>query len=48
MSGKIYHRSTQGWKFRAGALRAAKGLRDIGYKARVKYEPPWYRVYWSE
>ena len=45
---KGYHKSQQGYPNRKDALRAAKGLRKIGYKARVVHDGKWYRILWSE
>ena len=43
---KGYHVSGQGWpkEDKKGALRAAKSLRKIGFKARVAFDGKWYRV----
>ena len=45
---KGYHRSTQGWPNKKEALKAAKRMRDIGYKARVAYDAPWWKILWAE
>lgn len=46
--GKMYHRLTQGWPDKTSALRSAKNMRNIGYKARVVFEGRFYRVYLRE
>lgn len=45
IGGKIYTRATQVWRDKASAKRAAKGMRKIGYKARVTFEDGYYCVY---
>ena len=43
-----YRKSTQGWPDKKSALKAAKSMREIGYKARVAFDGKWYKVLWSE
>ena len=48
IGGKVYTRVEQGWPHKSDALRAAKGMRNIGYKARVTFEDGYYRIYWRD
>jgi len=48
IGGKVYTRATQGWPIKRDAMRAAKNMRDIGYKSRVVFEDGYYRIYWRE
>lgn len=48
IAGRLYTRATQGWPDKKDALRAAKNMRNIGYKARVTFEDGYYRIYWRE
>ena len=48
IGGKLYTRASQGWPNKNDAMKSAKSMRSIGYKARVVLEDGYYRIYWRE
>lgn len=44
---KGYHASSQGWPAREDAVKAAKNMRKIGYRARVIHHGNYHKVLWA-
>lgn len=46
INGKVYNKSAKSWSRKSEALRVAKRMRALGYKARVEPVGNRYWVYW--